>query len=141
MDLGKFDLKRSANKGAKCYLKSPADGKTELPVFFNVLGRDSDTYRKFFKEAQMKLMNDKIAGKKIDEKSFEDSEIEDVEFLANLITGWGETEDGKDSATILIDEKKLKCDYNNIVKVLTQYTWIREQINAFIWNRANFLDN
>ena len=141
MDLGKFDLKRSANKGAKCYLKSPADGKTELPVFFNVLGRDSDTYRKFFKEAQMKLMNDKIAGKKIDEKSFEDSEIEDVEFLANLITGWGETEDEKDSATILIDEKKLKCDYSNIVKVLTQYTWIREQINAFIWNRANFLDN
>ena len=141
MDLGKFDLKKSANKGGKCYLKSPADGKTELPVFFNVLGRDSDAYRKTFNEVQRKLMNDKITGKKVDDKSFEESEIEDVEFLANLVTGWGETEDGKDSATILIDEKKLKCDYDNVVKVLTQYTWIREQISSFMWNRANFLGN
>ncbi len=140
MDLGKFDVKRNANKGAKCYLKSPADGKTELPVFFNVLGRDSDTYRKFFREAQMQMMNDKVAGKST-EKSFEESELEDVEFLAHLITGWGETEDGKDTSTILIDDKKLKCDYDNIIKVLTQYTWIREQINSFVWNRANFLGN
>ncbi len=140
MDLGKFDVKRNANKGAKCYLKSPADGKTELPVFFNVLGRDSDTYRKFFREAQMQMMNDKVAGKNT-EKSFEESELEDVAFLAHLITGWGETEDGKDTSTILIDDKKLKCDYDNIIKVLTQYTWIREQINSFVWNRANFLGN
>ena len=141
MDLGKLDVKKKANKGVKLYLTSPEDGKTKLPLFLFVLGKDSDVYQNVYRSKQVKIMDKKLGGKdvKFDEKFFIESEKEDLDTLSSLVTGFGETEDGKDTDFLLIDAKKIKHSKDTVADLLVRFPWIKEQVTTFVGDRSNFL--
>jgi len=99
------------------------DGKT--PVTVCVAGTDSDRYRK------AELANRTRYIRKRD-KTFraEDIETNEMNILVGITVSW---------SGIVVDGETLDCTPDNIRKVYTRFKFIRDQVNAFAGERANFL--
>lgn len=140
LDLKNLDIKAKADKGARLYFMHPVNTGEQLDIFMDVLGRDSSIYKNLQKEKQLKIMNNKIANKKeLTMEDLDSAEEDDIEMLASIVLGLGDKDDGKEVDFILVDEKKLKFSKKNVVKILTQFPFIKEQLQKFVWDRANFL--
>jgi hypothetical protein len=62
--------------------------------------------------------------------TLEDLERDGIELTVACTTGW---------KNMVIDEQEIPFSVENARKVYTQYTWIREQVDGFVNDRANFL--
>ncbi|MES1987461.1 MAG: hypothetical protein V4440_05420 [Pseudomonadota bacterium] len=132
MQLNKFDTTKKANAGAFLHLVAPngaklyeqdADGKNDLakPVGLYLLGLDS----KAFQESKHKRANErrgeKVTSEMVDEESLQAG--------ADLAVGWLNLEVDGDS----------EFSRANVLKIYQQYPWVREQVDNFVANRANFI--
>lgn len=112
--------------GEELTLVSPTTGE-EIPVTITLAGMDSETFR----HAQNAIANRRINGrrKKI---SVEELNRESIEILARCTLGW---------QGIVMDGQELSSDVENAVKVYTRFPWIKEQVDAFTSDRANYLQD
>jgi hypothetical protein len=130
----------AANSGAKLELKDPVtgealknkDGTTPTLV---VLGLDSDVYRKITRRKVMGAMKDKRAGKRslIDEdidRQIEVSDAEAIDMMVAMTLGWENFFDPKGA--------KIAFSKQAVRELYAKYPLIREQVDAFAADRANF---
>lgn len=127
MDLNSINLAAAAGRGADCHLEHPvtsealydADGKA---VTVRVVGNDSREFK-----AALSRISAKLNSKK--KSTLEQAEARSVELIAACVKGWSGLYEGKEP---------IECTPENVTRVLTEQSWIRDQLDAFIADRANF---
>lgn len=157
MDLSQFKTTK-ATTGALLHLESPIDGRklyyggnpVEVitdsvldckpdatgykPVTISLLGEDSKEYQEAKRRMGDKRLNDAIEALKRRNRKLSSEEIEKdtLDLLVECTVGWdglyfnsSQTEFSKEAAKLLY----------------TDNSWIRDQAEAFIGDRANFMGN
>ena len=123
-DLAKLDTAKVAEEGAELRVAHPTTGE-DLGITITLIGTDSKTFRDISKSRATASLK-----KKTREIDLDQNESDAVELLAKCTKGWtGITENGKEVA----------FSYDNAVQLYTKYLWLREQIDRFMADRANFL--
>lgn len=133
MDLSKYNVSKMAEKGADLELLDPEEeplfyGKDKKPVTIKLLGTDSKTWRNMNRDRSraLSLQMQKKGRKKID---FTMSDEDACEMLATCTIGWEGIEDG---------DKPIEFSVEAACQMYMDHLWIREQVDAFIGDRANF---
>lgn len=134
MDLSKLNLNELANKGSVMELLHPTNGevltdekgKEPKPFYFRLLGSDSDVYRKSL-QRQLEAANKKKKGGGLD---LEDAERKLAERCAKCVVDCYLIEDGK----------PVESTYEEMVRVFIKYSWIREQVDKHITDRAALMN-
>lgn len=131
MDLTTLDLASASSEGVKMELYHPiTEVSFDPPVYFTVVGIDSDIYQKANRELVNKRLKKNIAKGRIRlNVTAEEVEQEQVELTAKCIIGWENVE---------WEGKPLPYSYENAKKLLS-VSWVREQVDTWIGDRANFL--
>ena len=130
MDLSKINVEQSAELGASMELEHPVNGDvlkddTGKPITIELMGMDSAEYRNKQRELQSRRMSKMMKGK----GSPMLSDAEACELLAAATKGW---------SGIVEDGKAIKFSTKAAFDLYMAHFWIREQVDAFIADRANF---
>lgn len=131
MDLSTLDVSEAASRGATMELRNPATGETLYsdggePVSITVLGSDSSEYRKRLRSAA----NGRINSRK--KQTIEQLEQDGIGLLVAVTTGW---------RNIVVEGQNLEFSPEEARRLYEKYPWIREQVDEFVNERANFLTN
>lgn len=131
MDLNKLDLQPVSDEGADMHLEHPVTGERLFnddgdAMVIRLIGRDSKRFRA--KNAQ--IANRKMA-KRNNRNSVEELDSDGAELLAACTLGW---------SGLALNGEPLPFSEQNALKLYTNpgYRWIREQVDTFIADRANF---
>jgi len=124
-DLAFLDTAAVAEQGAELALLHPGTGKA-LGITIRLAGVDSDIYRKASRKITEKRLNRGRVGK-LDLEAVED---EGLTVMAACTLGW---------SGVVVDGQELPCTRDNAQAVYRRFPWIREQVDAFMGDRANFL--
>ena len=123
-DFSKLDLSASAEQGATLQVRHPVSGIELEGVTIKVVGTDSKRFRDILKNKAREQMNRK--NKPID---LQKAEKESIEMLAACTLGWtGISEGGTE----------LQFSTENAIMMYKKYLWLREQVDEFMNDRANF---
>ena len=117
MDLSKVVI----NNTAPCEIYLPDGSKSDIII--EMYGIDSKERQVAFKNSMDKLP-------KGSQPTAEDLELRGLDLLAGCIASWKNIMEGK---------KKVECNETNKLAILTQHKWLREQVDKFCADRANFL--
>jgi hypothetical protein len=139
MDLQKLNSVDACEKGAVLSIVDPRDEETILtddatkePITITVIGRDSKLYQEQQHKAVDKRINRRIAKGKKEKLSSAELEDDTLETLVKCTRAWSH---------IAYGGKELECTPENVRMIYTNVPWLREQVNEFIGDRANFLGN
>lgn len=142
MDLGSLDLTPLADIGFELQLRDPATDQP-LPIFITVRGHDSTVYMQASRELQRRRLARAAKGAKAGDLTPEAIEEEALSLLVAATASWRDTEVAYAAAgganQIEIDGKHLECTRENVRAVYARFRWIRDQVDAAIHDRANFL--
>ena len=135
MDLATIDTVKGANAGFDVKIYHPGTNE-DIGVNIRVLGKDSDEFQRISR-AQQKRRMDKLTkgGFRGANIPLESIEQDAIDLLASLTKGWKQ----EDKSTITLDGEELACTKENAVAVYERFPWIKEQIDAAIGDRANFI--
>jgi len=131
MDLSNLDTTATAEDGAWLHLCHPATGaplykdQDDMPIRIRVRGQDSSVARRM--ETQMA---DRRLNRRAKKLSAEEIEREGLDLLTALVVEW---------EGIVLHGEDVPCTPENVRQVLKQLRWVREQIDTFVGDRANFL--
>lgn len=128
MDLATLDTRRGADGGFALLLRHPVTGQP-IGASIRVLGKDSHAYQAKALELQRR---------RLDRARRSEGEIADpamiradaTELLACCTSGWEGIE---------LDGEAFPCNEGNATALYERFTWIREQVDEAIHDRANFL--
>ncbi len=131
MDLSALDTSTLANEGAVLELRGP-DGNPVLqddgsPVTITLLGEDSDIVTKHNNAITNQVLRSTMGGPAITAEASRDNEIAK---FAKATVAW----DG-----IVLEGEKLACNEANAKAIYRRFSWIRDQVRAFMGDRARFL--
>jgi hypothetical protein len=122
----------SVDEGSTLELRHPGTGAPlldddEKPISITLAGKDSDRYR----ATQRAISNRLLKQGRKQTPTVEAMEADAVEVLVACTLEW---------SGVVIDGEPLKCSAANARKIYTdpRCAWIREQVDAFIDDRANF---
>lgn len=116
------DLVAHQDRGAECQIVHPVDG-TPLDITLIVAGPDSDTQRRARLETTDALMA--FAGR----PPASEQERLAVEQLAKCVVSWRVKQDGQD----------VPFSLTAVVRMLTRFAFVREQVDAFAASRAPYM--
>lgn len=128
MDLNKLDLTKASNDGVWITLKHPASDEN-LPMKIKVIGKDSDKFIKLSEDFRRSTLEDMKANKTMEQRIETSKEYGDKLLIACTLEWQG----------IELDGKKLDCTPENVKMVYQRFSWIKEQIDTAIADRANFI--
>lgn len=131
MDLSSLDTSALANEGAVLELRGP-DGSPVLqddgtPVSITLLGEDSDVVTKHNNAVANQFLRSANGGPAITAEASRDNEIGK---FAKATVSW---------SGIVVDGKLLDCNEANAKAIYRRFSWIRDQVRAFMGDRARFL--
>lgn len=126
MDLKTLDIASPANEGVWMELEHPVTGEP-LGIKIKLAGVDSDYYKKEIRRQQNKRLKKGIRNIKAEEL-----ENEAIELLVACTLAWENVE---------YNGEALECKPENVRKIYKEFPWIREQVDSFINDRANFVKN
>lgn len=129
VDLSSLDTSRGAEQGFTVALTSPGTGEP-LDIEIDVMGADSDQYKDRSRDIQRRRQKAMEKARKLTFASPEEVEADVVELLVAVTTGWRNVEEGG---------KAVPFSGNAARELYRKYDWIREQVDAAINDRANFL--
>ena len=118
-----------ADDGAVLNIVHPETEEVIDGMTITLLGQDSKIYRKLQLGKQQAALNRMAKGKKALDLDAEKLSEDSIDDLVKLTTSW----DGFE-----LDGVKLDCTPENVRKVYTDWAWIKEQVQEFVGNRANF---
>lgn len=96
------------------------------PIAMTVCGTDSETYL----AAQRTVLNKRLSRRNRTPLTAEEIEDEAIDIIAKCVVSWN---------GIVLDGDLLVCSPENVRKVLSRFRWIKEQVDEFINDRANFV--
>lgn len=124
MDFSQLDTGAAAEKGAKMYVEHPVTGEL-TGAWIRLAGVDSQRFRDIVKNRARDQMRRKARTEDV-----EQAERHGLETLSHCTLEWeGVSEDGKE----------LECNFDNAMHLYGKYFWLREQVDTFMADRANFL--
>lgn len=131
MDLTELKLASANSEGVKMELYHPIhETSFEPPVYLTVVGMDSEVYQKAQRDIRNKQFKKMQKRNRIRmEMTAEETEREAIELLARCILGWENIE---------WEGEPLEYNHANAKKLLSM-AWVREQVDTFIGDRANFI--
>lgn len=135
MDLKQYDSKTRANEGAKMHVKHPVTmdplyHDDETPVTITLAGVDSDQFQAALQERTNRRL--KQAMRQPESEDIGAGVLTDsVETLADCTLDWNIEYEGE------IPE----CTPAKAREIYEALPWLKEQVDAFIRNRANYLKN
>ena len=132
-DLSEMNLSRSADEGAVMTLYHPVNGEpiiddtTGQPWTITLAGQDSERFRK----ATQANTNRRLSMRRGRPGQITAQELDNeaLELLVACTLSW---------SGITLELQPLAFEPNNVRKVYRDFPWVREQVDAFIGDRANF---
>jgi hypothetical protein len=126
-DLSNLDTKQDA----VLQLLHPTTGEpmhdsNGTPFTVTCWGADSDNYRTAEKKVASLALKQNQRGKPVD---MDVVEAQSLKVMRACIRDWH----------IVLNGELLPCTAETVLTVLTEYPWLREQIDQFINDRSNFL--
>jgi hypothetical protein len=118
-----------ADDGAVLNIVHPETEELIDGMTITLLGQDSKVYRKLQMGKQQAALNRMAKGKKAIDLDAEKLSEDSIEDLVKLTTAW---------TGFALDGKKLEFTPDNVRMVYTDWAWIKEQVQEFVGNRANF---
>lgn len=132
-DLANIDTVKGANEGFDVQIYHPGTN-ADLGISIRVLGKDSDEFRKVSAAQSKKRMAKMSKGgfRNATTISIEEIEQETIELLASVTKGWD---------NVVVDGNPLPFSKENAAALYERFPWIKEQVDAAIGDRANFIKN
>ena len=127
-DLTNLDTSDAAEKGAVLEVLHPSDN-TPLGIKITLAGADSDVYRQTVNKAVNKRVQRLRPGQSLPFTA-EEQEESGLNLLATCTLAW---------EGVVVEGEELPCTKENVKMVYKRFPWIREQVDQFIGDRANFL--
>jgi hypothetical protein len=127
-DLSKLDTGEAAEKGAVLEILHPTEN-TLLGIKITLAGADSDLYRQTVNKSVNKRVQRMKPGQSLPFTA-EEQEESGLVLLATCTLAW---------EGVVLDGTELPCTKENAKTVYKRFHWIKEQVDAFIGDRANFL--
>jgi hypothetical protein len=118
-----------ADDGAVLNIVHPESEEVIKGMTITLLGQDSKVYRKLQMGKQQAALNRMAKGKKALDLDAEKLSEDSIDDLVKLTTEW---------SGFMLDGKKLDCTPANVRTVYAEWVWIKEQVQEFVGNRANF---
>lgn len=128
LDLSALDTAKGAEQGYELTLSHPKTGEP-TPMKITVLGADSDAYREKLRDFQRRRADRMNKGRRLSVTP-EEIEAETLEMLVAVTTGW---------SGFTLDGAPLPFSGDNARTVYRRFSWIREQVDQAVGDRANFL--
>lgn len=134
MDLSTLDTTASAEAGAKMEVVHPTTGAVLLqsdgkPISVMLAGEDSDRYRKADRRISNRRLATASTGRRV-RATAEGIEADRLEVLVACTISW---------EGIGFDGGEKECTPESAREAYKKLPWLREQADAFIVDRANFL--
>lgn len=134
MDLDNLNTTANAEAGATMEVSHPATGapltqQDGSPITVTLAGQDSDRYR----AADRRIANKRLAASSNGQRlklTAEGIEADSLQRLVACTVGWNGVQWGGEPKD---------CTPENAREAYTRLPWLREQAEAFIADRANFL--
>ena len=129
MDLDKFNFKESPAQ--KMDLTNPVTEEILIddsgqPIWIALYGADSDVFRK-----AMRAYGNKKLAKGSKKQTMEELEQISSKLLSKVTAGW--------SDQLIVNGEHPDCNEQSAAWLYAEYPWIREQVDAFVNERSNFL--
>jgi len=130
LDLTQFDTSAKSEEGVEMPLVLPNGDKVD-GASIRVIGRDSKDYQDKSHKLSTRRIREatKSSGSGLQS---EDLQADGLELAVTATKGWTGLSDGG---------QPLEYSADNARKIYTKYPWLREQVAAFVTDRANFLGN
>lgn len=129
-DFASRDVAAKAEEGAELEVLDPVTGEP-VGVYITLAGADSAVHRKAATNVSKRRLNG--------QKGFrnrgwdpEKMQEESIEILATCTLSW---------KGVLVDGAPLPCSRDNAIKMYTRFPWLREQVEAFISDRSEYLQD
>ena len=131
MDLSNLDTAALANEGAVLELRGP-DGNPILqddgsPVTITLLGEDSDVVTRHNNAITNQYLRAGLGGPPITAEASKDNEVSK---FAKATVAW---------SGVVLDGEALICNEANAKLIYRRFGFIRDQVRAFMGDRARFL--
>jgi len=130
MNLSEINLSEKSGAGSVMELEHPVTGEKLMegkkPMTITLAGTDSKAYRRKQREMQNRRLNKLSKGRKV---NFGTTDDDDCELLAACTLSWDNLSD---------DNGKIEYSNDAAVALYLKHAWIREQVDEFIGDRANF---
>ncbi len=124
MDLASLE---PASEGVEMQVRHPATNAPIDGMAITVLGLDSARAVQMQRAATNRRLKQGINKMKW---SAEEIDEDGIQMLSALTTSWRGIE---------LDGKPLECNRQNATTLYTRFRWLREQVDEFVGERANFL--
>lgn len=133
MDLSNLDTTATAQAGAKMDVMHPATGtpllQGDTALSLTLAGQDSDLFRKADRKISNRRLATSASGQRV-KLTAEGIDADSLERLVACTISWhGIGWDGGDK----------ECTPENVREAYKRLPWLREQAEAFIADRGNFL--
>jgi hypothetical protein len=130
VDLSSIDTVKGSNDGFDVQIYHPGTNE-DLGSTIKVLGKDSDKFIKVSRGQNKKRMAKMTKGGfRATAIPVEEIEQDSLMLLAACTVGW---------VGVVVDGKALDFNEDNAVMVYERFPWIREQVDAAMGDRANFI--
>jgi len=136
MDLSQFDTALKGEVGATMTVLSPADDSplidetTGEPVTITLLGADSPTYQSTMHRVAKSGREIRLGGRGSVQIDSQQVAANKIALLAACTKSW---------CGIVFEGQALACNEANAKRLYIALPWLREQVDAFVQDRSNFL--
>jgi hypothetical protein len=128
IDLAALDVARPAEEGRPLALKHPVTGAVLPGWVLRVRGYDAQTYQQVSDDHQRRRL-ERLSRRQT--PTVEELNAEALELAASLVAGWEDRFD--------LDGAPLPYSGANAARLFRRFGWIRQQVEQFAGDRANFL--
>jgi hypothetical protein len=132
IDLAAIDTVKGSNEGFDVKIYHPGT-MVDLGIIINVLGKDSDEFQRISRAQSKKRMAKMTKGGfRVQNMTPPPEEIEadGIELLAKCTRSW---------SGVVIDNAEIEFSYDNALMIYERFPWIKEQVDAAVGDRANFI--
>ena len=126
-DLASLDSAAKAEDGAELEVLHPISGE-KLGIAIRLAGTDSAVHRK----ATTAIASRRTKGGFRRNINLDDLQAESIEILARCTLGW---------SGVVLDGKDVPPSKEAAAALYTRFPWLREQVETFISDRANYLQD
>lgn len=134
-DLAAVDTKTLSEQGVPLTIRrldgSPLLDREGQEVQITLYGPDSAKYRALTRENVRKRLERRAQGLAVTEDAIDEVEADSIEILAVCTASWRGVNTPQGEA--------IECTVENARKLYQNYPVIRDQVDAFIGSRANFI--
>jgi hypothetical protein len=130
LDLSQFDTAKAAEQGADLQLRHPTTDAPLPDAFISLVGADSDKFQAQRRKQTNRRLENAARRSGVVKLSDEEVQHDQIELLVAATIGWRGLE---------LDGEKLAFSADNARMLYTRLPWVREQVDQFIGDRANFL--